>query len=89
MRTDPRLPTPGLPGIGPSTKISTQNRRDGDAVVQDVDRNNIETTRFIAPPEIQRGFEAYTSTLCRSRTLNPKTTAPAPAPANGPGKPSN
>jgi hypothetical protein len=71
-----------LPGLDPRTSYSTQSLRDRGAVVQDDIRNNVETTRFIAPPEIRSGFEAYKSTLSRSRTLNPTPNRPAGGPGS-------
>ncbi len=78
-------PNSALPGLDPGANLSTKMLRERGAVPTDDVRNNIETTRFIAPPEVQRGFEAYQSTLNRSRTLNPTRTAPAPAKGAGPG----
>jgi hypothetical protein len=83
----PAGPDPTLPGLDPRTSFSTKSLRQRGSIVQDDLRNNIETTRFLPPTEIRRGFEAYKSTLNRSRTLSPSTAtnAPAPAPAAGPG----
>jgi hypothetical protein len=60
-----------LPGLNPGTHLSTQSLRDRGAVVQDQVRDNIEGTRFTAPPEVRSGYEAYKSTLSRSKTVNP------------------
>jgi hypothetical protein len=79
----PVAPDSTLPGLDPRTHFSTKSLRDAGAVVQDDARNNFETTRFMVPPEIRSGFEAYKSASSRSRTLNPATNAPAPA--GGPG----
>jgi len=70
-------PNPTLPGFDPRTNVSSKILRDRGAVVGDQVRDNAEDIRFIAPPEIRSGFEAYKSTLSRSRTLNPTRTAPA------------
>jgi hypothetical protein len=78
-------PDPTLPGFNPNTNVSTKILRDRGAVVQDQVRDNAEGIRFIAPPEIRSGFEAYKSTLSRSRTLNPSRTPSAPAPSGGAG----
>jgi hypothetical protein len=77
-------PDPTLPGLDPRTRFSSKSVRNPGAVVQDDARNNFETTRFVAPPEVRSGFEAYSSSLANSRTLNPTTTAPAPGPAPAP-----
>jgi hypothetical protein len=60
-----------LPGLNPGTRISTQSLRDKGAVVQDQERANIEGTRFNAPAEIRSRFEAYQSTLSRSKATSP------------------
>jgi len=78
-------PDPTLPGLDPKTKFSTKTLRERGAVVHDQARDNAEGIRFVVPPEIRSGFEAYKSTLSRSRTLNPSRNAPAPAPAGGGG----
>jgi hypothetical protein len=78
----PATPDATLPGLDPRSTFSTKSQRNAGAVVQDDARNNFETTRFVVPPEIGTGFEAYKSTLSRSRTLNPGTEAPA----GGPGR---
>jgi hypothetical protein len=75
----PAASNPTLPGLDPRTNFSTKTLRDRGAVVQDQVRDNAEDVRLIAPREIRSGFEAYKSTLSRSRTLNPTRTAPAPA----------
>jgi hypothetical protein len=72
-----------LPGINPQTRFSTQSLRDRGAVAADQVRDNLESTRLIAPPEFRARVEAYKSTLSRSRVLNPSTN-PAPG-GTGPG----
>jgi len=70
-------PSPTLEGLDPRTRISTQTLRDRGSVVQDQVRGNAEDLRLVVPPELRAGFEAYKSTLSRSKTQNPTRTAPA------------
>jgi hypothetical protein len=75
-------PDPTLEGLDPRSSFSTKSLRERGSVVQDNVRGNAEDVRLAVPPEIRSGFEAYKSTLSRSRTLNPTRTAPA-APSDG------
>jgi hypothetical protein len=79
----PAGPAPNLPGINPQTRFSTQSLRDRGAVATDQVRDNLESTRLLAPAEFRERVEAYKSTLSRSRVLNP-TTSP-PGGGTGPG----
>jgi hypothetical protein len=76
----PVTPDSTLPGIDPRSSFSTKSQRNAGAVAQDDARNNFETIRFTAPPEIRSGYEAFKSSLSHSRTLNPTANAPAGAP---------
>jgi hypothetical protein len=75
-------PDATLPGLDPRSSFSTKSLRNRGAVVQDDARNNFETTRFMAPPEIRSGYEAFKSSLSHSRTLQPTTNAPAGGPGS-------
>ena len=90
--TTPVGPAADLPGVTPGTKLSTRNQRKRGSIVQDEIQGNLQGTRFVPPAELLPGFEAYSKTLSRSRTLNPTAgprtgagSAPMPAPAPGSG----
>ena len=70
-------PDPKLPGFDRQRDFSSATLRNRGAVTQDLERNNVESIRLIPPAEIRSGYEAYKSTLSRSRTLNPATAPPA------------
>ena len=51
--------------------------RDRGSMVQDTVRGNIEGVRFVPPPELRAGFDAYSNSLSRSKALNPPARRPA------------
>lgn len=69
-------PNRTLPDLNPSVRPSTTQIRNRGSFSQDNVRDNVEGTRFVVPMEIKTGFDAYRSSLSRSKTLNPSKTAP-------------
>ncbi|GAC1471173.1 MAG: hypothetical protein NVSMB9_17010 [Isosphaeraceae bacterium] len=57
--------------LNPSTQASTKTMRERGQFVQDTLRGNNEGVRFVPPPEIRAGFDAYRESLARSRSSSP------------------
>ncbi len=64
-------PDTKLPDLNPRSRVSSKAGRDRGSLPQDNIRNNNEGVRFVPPPELRAGFEAFQSTLNRSKSLNP------------------
>lgn len=71
-------PNRRLPEVGPTGRVSAQTIRDRGSIVHDQIRDNVQGVRFQIPAELRPGFEAYKSSLSRSKTLNPPRPAAAP-----------
>lgn len=61
-------PNRTLPDLTPGAEVSSQAVRNRGGVIQDTVRGNKEGVRFVPPPELRAGFEAYTNSLARPRT---------------------
>jgi hypothetical protein len=64
-----------VPDLNPTVRPSTRTIRNRGGVTQDNVRDNVEGTKFVVPLEIKTGFDAYRSSLSRSKTLNPPRTS--------------
>jgi hypothetical protein len=76
-------PSRKLPDLNPNATVSTKTMRDRGAVVQDTVRGNNEGVRFVPPPELKEGFDAYRSSLSRSRAVNPTRRPEGPGGGSG------
>jgi hypothetical protein len=74
-------PGSNLPGIDRQSRFTNKNLKDRGTMATDDARDNLEGIRFTPPPELRGKFEAFKSTLAKSRTR----TAPRPAPARATG----
>ena len=72
-------PSANLSGVDRQSRFSTKTMKDRGSMVRDDVRSNLEGVRFTPPPEIRGKFEAYMSTLARSKVVAPVTGRPAPA----------
>jgi hypothetical protein len=61
-------PNRKLPDLGPNAHVGNRTGRGRGATVQDQIRDNTEGGRFEIPPELRSGFEAYKSSLSRSKS---------------------
>jgi hypothetical protein len=69
-------PGSNLPGIDRQTRFTNKNMKDRGTMSTDDARDNLEGIRFTPPPELRGKFEAFKSTLAKSRASR----APRPAP---------
>jgi len=76
-------PNRTLPGLNAGSRVTSKTVRDRDGVVEDQIRDNVEGARFQVPPELRPGYEAYMSSLSRSKVLNPTRSAPAAKSGSG------
>ncbi len=74
-------PSGSFPGLDPSTRFSTKNRRDRGTAPQDQIRDNLEGIRLEPPPEWRGKFEGYKNKL--ARVVVPKSAAKPPATKSG------
>jgi hypothetical protein len=77
-------PKRSLPDLNPQASVSTKQMRDKGMVVQDNVRGNSEGMRIEPPSELKAGFNAYRSTLSKSKAVSPARRPPAADPAAAP-----
>lgn len=64
-------PNTKLPSIEPGVSSNTQVIRDRGGIARDSARNVMEAQRFVPPPELRSGFDAYRNSLSRSKAVSP------------------
>jgi hypothetical protein len=65
------IPNRSLPDLNPGTRVGSRTTRDRGGVVQDQIRDNVEGGRIAVPAELRSGYEAYKSSVSRSRPSRP------------------
>ncbi|MBV8608736.1 MAG: hypothetical protein JO034_14900 [Singulisphaera sp.] len=70
-------PNRKLPDLNPNAKIGSRTIRDRNSFVQDQEHNNLQGPLFEAPSELRSKFDAYRSSLSRSKVATPTRSAPA------------
>ncbi|MGE3820774.1 MAG: hypothetical protein AB7I30_15280, partial [Isosphaeraceae bacterium] len=60
-------PNRKLPDLNPSATVNTQTLRDRGSIAKDDVRGNNEGVRFVPPPEYRSRFDAYRSSLSRTK----------------------
>jgi hypothetical protein len=56
-----------LPDLNPTATMNTEIIRNRGGIPRDTIRGNNQGVRFVPPPELRAGFDAYRSSLSRSR----------------------
>jgi len=61
-------PNRTLPELNPNARLGTRTDRTRGSVAQDQIRDNVQGARFEVPSELRSGFEAFKSSLSRSKS---------------------
>ncbi|WP_406693396.1 hypothetical protein V5E97_20435 [Singulisphaera sp. Ch08] len=69
-------PNRTLPELNPNARLGNRTDRAKGSVAQDDLRDNVQGARFEVPRELRSGFEAYKSSLSRSKSRRPVTSGP-------------
>jgi len=69
-------PNRTLPDINPNARLGTRTDRTRGSVAQDQIRDNVQGARFEVPSELRPGFEAFKSSLSRSKSRKPAAAGP-------------
>ncbi|WP_020466405.1 hypothetical protein [Singulisphaera acidiphila] len=69
-------PNRTLSDLNPNARLGNRTERARGSVAQDDIRDNIQGARFEVPRELRPGFEAFKSSLSRSKTHRPTASGP-------------